>query len=131
MLFTFDVGLAAGTFEIDTCCVTPANHAVFAACGTDNCILPAFVKGVITVVCDCDCAHDPACDSVTNIFDVVHAVDVGIRNLLDIPDANPFCPWNTTDVDCDGDTDVFDVVHLVAVGIRNEDPAFHYCDPCP
>ncbi len=82
------------------------------------------------VSCACDCHADPECDGQTNVFDVVHAVAVGLRNEPDVPDPNPACPRNTTDVDCDNDTDIFDVVKLVNVGFRNELPQDNFCDPC-
>lgn len=80
--------------------------------------------------CACDCHADPSCDSQTDVFDIVHAVNVGFRNESDVADPNPLCPRNTTDVDCDGDTDVFDVVKFVNVAFRNEPPMDNFCDPC-
>ncbi|MEW5702232.1 MAG: hypothetical protein AB1792_08390 [Candidatus Zixiibacteriota bacterium] len=46
--FVFDVTSTMGTFEIDTCCVTPGNHLE----GTDlegGTLLPSFTKSVITL----------------------------------------------------------------------------------
>lgn len=80
--------------------------------------------------CDCSCHADPECDAATNVFDIVNAVNVGFRNEPDLPDPNPTCPRNTTDVDCDGDTDVLDVVHFVNVAFREADAAVEFCDPC-
>ncbi|HUU45737.1 MAG TPA: hypothetical protein VM118_08385 [Acidobacteriota bacterium] len=48
-LFTFDVTSVDGFFEIDTCCVAPGNHILFVEGGTNNCIVPTFTKGTITV----------------------------------------------------------------------------------
>ncbi len=80
--------------------------------------------------CACDCHADPQCDGQPDVFDIVHAVDVGFRNGPDVADPNPLCPRNTTDVDCDGDTDVFDIVRFVNVAFRNEAPEDNFCDPC-
>ncbi len=80
--------------------------------------------------CACDCAHDPACDGLTDIFDVTQAVNVAFRNADPIVDSNAACPWAPTDVNCDGLTDIFDVTRLVNVAFRNGDPAVEFCDPC-
>ncbi|MCH8991722.1 MAG: hypothetical protein IIA44_08255, partial [Acidobacteria bacterium] len=46
-------------------------------------------KTTLTIsVCACDCHADPECDLETNVFDVVHAVAVGLRNEPDVPDSN-------------------------------------------
>lgn len=80
--------------------------------------------------CACDCAHDPVCDGVTDIFDVAQCVNVAFRNNPDIGDPNILCPWNTTDVNCDDVTDIFDVALMVNVAFRNADPQTEFCDPC-
>jgi len=49
VMLTFDVTTTSGEFEIDTCCVMPANHLAFAVCGTHECLLPSFTKGVIRI----------------------------------------------------------------------------------
>lgn len=46
--FTFDVTGADGLFEIDSCCVRPANHLSYVD-EQNNLLAPTFVKGVITV----------------------------------------------------------------------------------
>lgn len=81
--------------------------------------------------CNCDCAHDPVCDSATDILDVAQAVNVAFRNFAPIPDANALCPWETTDVDCSGATDILDVTRFVNVAFRNGNPAEEFCLPCP
>lgn len=93
--------------------------------------LKAEIPPELTSICTCDCHADPACDGQTDVFDIVHAVDVGFRNQPDLPDSNPLCPWNSTDIDCNGVTDVFDVVKLVNVAFRNQPPEDNFCDPCP
>ncbi|HEX9751459.1 MAG TPA: PKD domain-containing protein [candidate division Zixibacteria bacterium] len=80
--------------------------------------------------CACDCFGDPQCDGITNVFDVVAAVDVAFRNGAPIPDPNPLCPRATTDVTCDNVTNVFDVVALVDVAFRNGNPATVFCTVC-
>lgn len=81
--------------------------------------------------CACDCAGDPQCDGVVNIFDVVHTVDVAFRNAAAIADPNVSCPYMTTDVDCDNVTSIFDVIHFVNVAFRNASPGAEFCNPCP
>jgi len=79
--------------------------------------------------CLCLCHQDPVCDSTTNVFDVVEAVDVAFR--AGEPGGSTACPKEPTDVDCDGVTNVFDVVKFVDVAFRAADPAVAFCDPCP
>ncbi|HUU46216.1 MAG TPA: S8 family peptidase [Acidobacteriota bacterium] len=79
--------------------------------------------------CLCLCQGDPQCDSVTNVLDVVWAVEVAFRggsSLID--DACYPHPGGRTDVNCDGYTDVLDVVTIVGVAFRGQ-PA-NYCAPC-
>lgn len=78
--------------------------------------------------CTCPCHTDPQCDSVTNVFDVVKAVDVGFRSAPPVFDLG--CPREHTDANCDGVTNVFDVVAFVEVAFRSGDPATVFCDPC-
>jgi hypothetical protein len=81
--------------------------------------------------CACDCHADPAdCEGVVNVLDVVSTVNVAFRGAAAIPDPNPQCPRETTDVDCSGATDVLDVVRIVNVSFRSADPAAEFCDPC-
>jgi hypothetical protein len=64
------------------------------------------------------------------VVDAVWLVDVAFRNGDAIPDPNPSCPVETTDLDCDGDTDVVDAVLMVNVAFRNFDPQATFCNPC-
>lgn len=80
--------------------------------------------------CACDCAHDPECNGVTNLNDVVHVVNVAFRGGNQIPDPNGECPWQTTDVNCDGVTNLNDVARVVNVSFRGADPNVQFCDPC-
>ncbi|MCH8992977.1 MAG: HYR domain-containing protein, partial [Acidobacteria bacterium] len=48
-ILTFDVTSVDGFFEIDTCCIAPANHLTFVECVTTAGINPEFTKGVIAV----------------------------------------------------------------------------------
>ena len=83
-----------------------------------------------SATCACDCHADPACDSVTDIFDVTQLVNVAFRNAPAILDPNVLCTRETTDVNCDGVTDIFDVTKMVNVAFRNGDPLVEFCDPC-
>jgi len=80
--------------------------------------------------CPCFCHGDPECNQLTNVFDVVAAVDVAFRSGPDTPDPLIQCPHMTTDVTCDNLTNVFDVVAFVDVAFRSADPATTFCDPC-
>ncbi|MEW5702099.1 MAG: hypothetical protein AB1792_07725 [Candidatus Zixiibacteriota bacterium] len=132
LLLTFDVTAASGEFEIDTCCVRPANHLAYGICGTYDCLLPAFTKGVITIACHCPCWADPHCDSIPNVQDVVATVDVAFRG--GTPTFDLSCwkgnPAERTDLSCDGVSTVIDVVRMVDVAFRGYDPATRICDPC-
>lgn len=86
--------------------------------------------GASTPTCGCDCAADPQCDGLTDVFDVTQIVNVAFRNGDPLLDPNNLCPWVTTDVNCDGLTDIFDVTRMVNVAFRNGDPAVEFCDPC-
>ena len=111
-------------WEDATLSQSPGNNEIW---GEVN-ALSNFVLAEIS--CACDCHADPFCDGQTDVFDIVHAVNVGFRNEPDILDPNPLCPYNSTDVDCDGDTDVFDVVKSVNVAFRNELAENNFCAPC-
>lgn len=78
--------------------------------------------------CDCPCDGDPQCDGVTDVLDVVKAVDVAFRGGTAVCDE--YCLNDRTDVDCDGVTNVIDVVLFVNVTFRDADPETTYCDPC-
>jgi hypothetical protein len=93
----------------------------------------AIVADLISAIpgsCVCDCHADPACDGVTNVLDVVQAVNVAFRGQSDILDPNAACPNVTTDVNCDGVTNVLDVVRVVNVAFRGGDANAEFCDPC-
>jgi len=81
--------------------------------------------------CYCFCLSDPVCDGVSNVLDVVKAVDVAFRSAASQSDPFPQCPHDRTDVDCSNDTDILDVVHLVNVTFRGADPLMEFCEPCP
>jgi hypothetical protein len=49
LIIAFDVTNVDGLFEIDSSCVTPANHLLFVDCVTSNGVLPNFTPGLITV----------------------------------------------------------------------------------
>jgi hypothetical protein len=85
--------------------------------------------------CSCPCHADPACDSVTNILDVVKTADVAFRGVPSNT-SGPVCyPYlgiagGHTDVDCSGVTDIVDLVRMVNVAFRAGDPAVQFCKPC-
>ncbi|HUU45040.1 MAG TPA: hypothetical protein VM118_04840 [Acidobacteriota bacterium] len=80
------------------------------------------------IYCRCDCHTDPQCDGVTNVLDVVHAVNVAFRSYLPVFDDD--CPYERTDVDCTGFTNVLDVVRMVNVAFRGGSPQVNFCDGC-
>lgn len=53
LLFKFDVTGVQGVFDIDTCCVCPANHLVFVNKQVEN-VVPSFTKGRIGINTDLD-----------------------------------------------------------------------------
>jgi hypothetical protein len=86
---------------------------------------------VLTAVdCFCYCHADPDYNGITDVLDVVQAVNVAFREFPPVTDPHPTCPYEGTDVDCDAKTDVLDVVRFVNVAFRNADPAVEFCDPC-
>ena len=95
---------------------------------TDSGSVYVFASGI---ACACLCHADPACDGVTDILDVVNAVNVSFRSAP--PEIDPYlaCPYQETDVDCNGFTDVIDVVKTVNVAFRGANPAVEFCNPCP
>jgi len=78
------------------------------------------------------CAHhaDPVADDVTDVFDIVAAVDIAFRAEPAIIHGDcPHAPGGATDVDCNGTTNVFDVVRFVDVAFRSGPPEM-FCNPC-
>ena len=130
--FYFNVTGTAGTFEIDTTCISPANHLILVEDVTWDPVPVSFTKGIVTIVdsCACDCHADPICDSVHNILDLVAIVGVAFQGADPIPDPNPFCPYETTDVNCDDVTDVLDVGLMNLVVNYGANPDSTFCDPC-
>jgi len=118
--------------------LNPVVEHQFSAAGT----VPFFCRphalmgmtGVITVVdppaCACDCHADPQCDGLTNVLDVVKAVNEAFRNSAPIVDPNPDCPKTDNDADGNGVVNVLDVVRFVNVAFRNELPEDNFADPC-
>lgn len=129
---TFGVGATIGTFEIDTTCITPGNHLIFQDCGVPaGDIIPTFTKGVIEIGCDCDSHTDPDCDNDHDIVDYLKVRNVANGTIPHIPDPNPRCPVETTDVNCDGVTNTTDKNYMFAVVFDGADPNTLFCDPCP
>lgn len=122
-----NLGTTPGVFEIDTACWTPANSLAYVQANS-SLIVPAFTKGTIELKCDCNCHGDPFCDGVANIQDVVSAIDVAFRN--GVPVAQPYCPYQASDLNCDGIVNIQDIVIMLDVTFRGEDPDQLICDPC-
>jgi hypothetical protein len=131
LMLTFNVTGTPGTFEIDTCCFSPANHLMFIE-STLSAVSPSFTKGIVRITsCECDCHGDPVCDHVQDVLDVVQTIAVAFRGAPRIPDPNSACPYETTDVDCSGGTDIIDVVRMVNVSFRGASALTEICNPCP
>jgi hypothetical protein len=132
LIMTVDIGTTPGTFEIDTTCVAVANHLVYVADVPPGVqrwpIIPAFTKGVITVV-PCDCSHhgDLNGDSAYDVLDMTFLID-WVFSGTQQPPTDQTCPHiDRGDVNCDGVDDVFDVVYLNDFLFSNG-PA--PCNPC-
>ena len=79
--------------------------------------------------CLCDCLGDPQCDGVTNVLDVVKAVDIAFRaGEATVDDSCYPHPAGRTDINSDDVTNVIDVVAFVNVAFRSQPPNF--CEPC-
>jgi hypothetical protein len=115
-----------GSFEIDTCCMTPANH-IFYLDQSSGFIIP-FTKGVVTIIdCACPCQGDPVCDSTSDVLDVVAAVNEAFRGAAAVADSQ--CPHiSRVDINCDCVVDVLDVVGIVNRAFRGA--AASPCNPC-
>ncbi|HUU45789.1 MAG TPA: hypothetical protein VM118_08650 [Acidobacteriota bacterium] len=94
----------------------------------EGAVTDLFVFILAELDCQCPCHADPQCDGVTDVLDVVKAVNVAFRDAA--PGVDPGCPNDQTDVSCDGATNVIDVVKFVNVAFRSGDPMIQFCDPC-
>lgn len=130
-LVSFGVTSTNGTFEIDTTCITPANHLLFVTSSPIVGIVPGFTKAVIEIGCECDCHTDPQCDGYHDIVDWLKIKNVAQGSSAPIPDPNPFCPVVTTDVNCDGLTNNTDKNLMYGVVFLGDDPDSVFCNPCP
>lgn len=130
VLLHMDMASTPGSFEIDTVCMDPAVHIVYAISvegNEPNGIIPSFTKAVITVV-ECNCSHHGDLDGDSQIT----AMDLGL--LIDhvlggqpAPPADSSCPhvdWG--DIDCSGFDDVLDVSLMIDVLYAGGS----ICDPC-
>lgn len=127
-LFQFDINSVIGQFEIDTCCVRPANHLYFIDRQTS--IVPGveFTKGVITIDCDCACLGDPNCDSQTDVIDLVETINVAFRGMVAVTDSD--CMLSCTDLNASGATDIVDVTLMVRAVFRGEPIETIVSNPC-
>jgi hypothetical protein len=125
--FTFDVTNVSGQFEIDTCCVRPANHLMYVNRNTQA-VPVQFTKGIISIGCFCRCHGDPECDGEADILDVVRAVNTAFRDSPEVTDQD--CTHSRTDLDASGMTDVIDVARLIDLAMNNGQPEEVVTDPC-
>jgi hypothetical protein len=131
LLLHMDMTGVPGSFEIDTVCIYPANHAVYVRVlpypGAPRGIYPNFTKGVITLV-DCNCSHhgDIDGDEQLTSLDLGLLIDY-IFASGDAPPTDVTCPHiDRGDVDCTGFDDASDVARMVDILFA----AGSACDPC-
>ncbi|MEW5873663.1 MAG: hypothetical protein AB1752_00600 [Candidatus Zixiibacteriota bacterium] len=72
-----------GSFEIDTTCVNPGQHLLFAH--TSGAVVPNFVKGTITVAPPPPPAGDMDCDGDTDAVDLAILIDIVFFGAAPIP----------------------------------------------
>jgi hypothetical protein len=127
LILVVDVTSVSGSFEIDTTCVDPGTHISFFEDGSGTPILPAFTKGIVTLVdaCDCPTQADIEPDGFLTALDLSACIDILFAGRLDVRD--PICPSPRFDLDCDGFSTALDLAviidHLFAGGVGP-------CDPC-
>jgi hypothetical protein len=126
-LIQFDANQVLGQFEIDTCCVRPANHTMYVDRNT-NIVPVTFTKGVITIDCDCACLGDPNCDSETDVIDLVETINVAFRGMAGVTDSD--CMLSRTDLNASGATDIVDVTLMVRAVFRGEPIETIVTNPC-
>ncbi len=132
----FGASQTAGRFEIDTCCIQPWPHLLFAG-DPPGLVIPSFTKGIVTLVdCGCACHDDPVCDDVHDILDVTATIARAFEAAPAVVDT--VCTGQTliahdgpTDLDCSGATDIVDVIRMIGIAIRDEDPNLAACPSCP
>lgn len=125
--FRFDVTMAEGRFEIDTCCVRPANHLSFVDLNVAL-IVPTFTKGIVSIGCFCRCHGDPDCNGYLDIVDVVRTINTAFRGSPSITDQD--CTHERTDVDANAMTNVVDVARMIDVVFGGQVEASVFVDPC-
>jgi hypothetical protein len=85
-------------------------------------------------LCVCACAHDPLCDGLATVVDVIGVIDRAFRAAEGTYDVEcayyPGTVDGRTDVDCSGSTDVADVVRVIDVAFRGGTAAARFCHPC-
>lgn len=126
-LIQFDVNTVQGQFEIDTCCVGPANHLFYIDRNTS--IVPFdFTKGVITIGCECACLGDPVCDGTSDVLDLIETINVAFRGVAGITDSD--CMFSRDDLNASGETDIVDVSLMVSAVYRGELIGTVVTNPC-
>lgn len=108
-LLTFDVTNTDGIFEIDTCCMAPANHLVFVDAVIFSEITPSFTKGVITIGSGSCCAvpGDANHDGGADISDLTYAISFVYLG------RDPLVCTEEFDSNSDGVIDIIDVVWFI------------------
>jgi hypothetical protein len=124
-VLTFDVTTTVGTFEIDTCCVTPNNHLLIPQCNSYVTYLPDFTKGVIEIICHCPYQCDYDEDGFLTSLDLAGLIDVLYAGVPEVSD--PGCSTSRGDFNGDGFPDPLDLSVLIDYLYASGDPP---CDPC-
>ena len=126
-VLTFDVTSTPGIFEIDTNCVTPANHLLTVEDYPLATYLPAFVKGIVTIGTPCFCPHQADYDDnfVLDALDFNDMIDVLFFGATDPQD--PACPTTRTDFNYDSFPDALDLNDMIDHLFFGGPPP---CDPC-
>jgi hypothetical protein len=124
----FDLNNNPGTFEIDTTFLPPFRTLRFLFCESIAAIVPAFIKGIVTVEpCDCPLNGDWNCDGRIDPLDVAYMVNYVYRAFDQRP-CNPGNCFQNGDVNCDHQIDPLDCAYLAAWVYRPGTPP--PCDPC-
>ena len=129
MYLTVDVTSTLGTFEIDTTCMVPNNHLMFAKnCPDATPEIPKFKKGVVTIAaCDCPNQGDLAQNGFIDINDVLQLIRIAFSNGTDIQD--PTCPKTRANVNNTGVVNSSDVSYIQNYVFNNGPNPVDPCGP--
>jgi len=125
---SFTAPTTPGTFEIDTTCTNPDQHLAFFETGNFGEVVPSFVKGIITVDCDCPNQGNLVVTSESPVIDPLDLnalIDVLFFSAVDPQD--PHCPRTRGDFNNDRLSDPVDLNLMIDyLFFSGEMP----CDPC-